>query len=230
MSRFRAPTRSSCPIRSSITIRTRSNGATSPSTPSSPACRRRPRRAGSPAGSPTGRVLDRARVDAVLVRSHLELQRLHEEFRVGERVAEVIRPMIDVARACRGRCASSTGLRAGVRRPLAGCPRRAGPDVELMGADCNPACHRRARSRTGSRSPAGSSPATPSPCGAGDDHLDRSAAPLPGPSWRGLRAAGRRRWPRPLRHQPEPHRPDGVVDFSRRGCANRWPDSTACAR
>src|SRR5690242_9725389 len=43
-------------------------------------------------------LLDRAEIDGVLVRSHLELQRLHEEFMVGEFVRSLLVPMIDVVR------------------------------------------------------------------------------------------------------------------------------------
>jgi SAM-dependent methyltransferase len=93
-------------------------------------------------------VLDGAHVDAVLVRSHLELQRLHEEFLMGYRVAEVLRPLFDGLRA------------AGAPTPLhlvdLGCGlgfvlrwlahRNAlGPDVTLTGADYNAAFGRAAR-------------------------------------------------------------------------------------
>ena len=44
-------------------------------------------------------VLDALAVDGMLVRSHLELQRLHEEFRVGETVRSFVAPMIALARA-----------------------------------------------------------------------------------------------------------------------------------
>lgn len=46
---------------------------------------------------PTG-MLDRESVDAVLVRSHLELQRLHEEFHVGAMMCDLITPMVALAR------------------------------------------------------------------------------------------------------------------------------------
>jgi SAM-dependent methyltransferase len=93
-------------------------------------------------------VLDAAHVDAVLVRSHLELQRLHEEFLMGHRVAEVLRPLFDGLRA------------AGAPRPFhlvdLGCGlgfvlrwlarhRPLGPDVALTGADYNAAFGRAAR-------------------------------------------------------------------------------------
>src|SRR5689334_3592544 len=47
-------------------------------------------------------VLVRARVDEVLVRSHLELQRLHEEFRVGAMMRDLVAPMIALARGRAG--------------------------------------------------------------------------------------------------------------------------------
>ncbi len=93
-------------------------------------------------------VLDAAHVDAVLVRSHLELQRLHEEFLMGHRVAAVLRPLFDGLRA------------AGAPRPFhlvdLGCGlgfvlrwlarhRALGPDVTLTGADYNAAFGRAAR-------------------------------------------------------------------------------------
>jgi hypothetical protein len=42
--------------------------------------------------------LDRLSVDAVLVRSHLELQRLHEEVHVGAMMRDLVKPMIGLAR------------------------------------------------------------------------------------------------------------------------------------
>jgi SAM-dependent methyltransferase len=97
------------------------------------------RRVARALASPTG-VLDRARVDAVLVRSHLELQRLHEEFRVGAQMRDLIAPMIDVARRrAGGRRVRVVDLGCGmgfVVRWLAACG-GLGPDVELIGADCN---------------------------------------------------------------------------------------------
>ena len=97
------------------------------------------RRVARSLASPTG-VLDRARVDAVLVRSHLELQRLHEEFRVGALMRDLIAPMIGVVRPhAGGRRIRVVDLGCGmgfVVRWLAACG-RLGADVELIGADCN---------------------------------------------------------------------------------------------
>jgi SAM-dependent methyltransferase len=85
-------------------------------------------------------LLDRARVDEVLVRSHLELQRLHEEFRVGVMMRDLVTPMVDVARRrAGGRPIRIVDLGAGlgfVVRWLAAYG-ELGTDVELIGADYN---------------------------------------------------------------------------------------------
>jgi SAM-dependent methyltransferase len=85
-------------------------------------------------------ILVRARVDEVLVRSHLELQRLHEEFRVGAMMRDLVAPMIDVARRrAGGRPIRIVDLGAGlgfVVRWLA-AHGGLGGDVELIGADYN---------------------------------------------------------------------------------------------
>lgn len=85
-------------------------------------------------------LLDDAEVDGILVRSHLELQRLHEEFRVGALVRSLLVPLLDVVRG------------ATMERPLRvvdiGCGLgfiarwlakhgALGDDVELVGADYN---------------------------------------------------------------------------------------------
>ena len=97
------------------------------------------RRVARTLASGTG-VLDRARVDAVLVRAHLELQRLHEEFRVGALMRDLVAPMIDVAR-CRagGRRVRVVNLGCGMGFVVRWLAARGhlGPDVELIGADCN---------------------------------------------------------------------------------------------
>src|SRR5688572_1941861 len=46
-------------------------------------------------------ILDAAYVNGALVRSHLELQRLHEEFLMGERMLEVLAPLVRAVRAAR---------------------------------------------------------------------------------------------------------------------------------
>jgi len=93
-------------------------------------------------------VLDAAHVDAVLVRSHLELQRLHEEFLMGYRVAEVLRPLFDGLRAAGAPAPLHlVDLGCGLGFVLRWIARRAalGPDVTLTGADYNAAFGRAAR-------------------------------------------------------------------------------------
>ena len=84
--------------------------------------------------------LDRDRVDEVLVRSHLELQRLHEEFRVGALLCDLLTPMLALVRERTGRSRVrivdlGCGLGYIVRWLAFG--RRLGSDVQLIGADCN---------------------------------------------------------------------------------------------
>lgn len=85
-------------------------------------------------------LLDRDRVDEALLRSHLELQRLHEEFRVGSLLCELLTPMLELVREQTGKTRLRVvdlgcGLGYIVRWLAAG--RRLGPGVELTGADCN---------------------------------------------------------------------------------------------
>lgn len=85
-------------------------------------------------------LLDRDRVDEVLVRSHLELQRLHEEFRVGDLLCALLAPMLELVRERIGdRRVRIVDLGCGlgyiVRWLAAG--RRLGPGVDLIGVDCN---------------------------------------------------------------------------------------------
>ena len=42
-----------------------------------------------------GGLLDRDYVDEVLLRAHLELQRLSEEFQQGERISRLLRPLVE---------------------------------------------------------------------------------------------------------------------------------------
>jgi SAM-dependent methyltransferase len=87
-----------------------------------------------------GGVLDRAQVDAVLVRSHLELQRLHEEFRVGALMRDLVVPMVAVARRrAGGRRIRVVDLGCGMGFVVRWLAARGGlgPDVDLIGADCN---------------------------------------------------------------------------------------------
>ena len=103
--------------------------------PAPPSARRMARALASGTG-----VLDRARADAVLVRSHLELQRLHEEFRVGLLMRDLVVPMIDVARRrAAGRRIRVVDLGCGLGFVVRWLAARGGlgPDVDLIGADCN---------------------------------------------------------------------------------------------
>jgi SAM-dependent methyltransferase len=87
-----------------------------------------------------GGLLDARFVDGVLLRAHLELQRLSEEFRQGERVREVLRPIIEALRA--------EGVPAPYRVVDVGCGLgyvvrwlarygELGPDTRLLGCDYN---------------------------------------------------------------------------------------------
>jgi SAM-dependent methyltransferase len=85
-----------------------------------------------------GAHVDRAHVDGILVRSHLELQRLHEEFRVGETVRSMLMPMLDLIRRSVTGTIRIVDLGCGmgyVTRWLAARGELA--DVELIGADYN---------------------------------------------------------------------------------------------
>jgi SAM-dependent methyltransferase len=102
----------------------------------SPASARRVARALAPAAG----VLDRDRVDGVLVRSHLELQRLHEEFRVGALMRDLLVPMIALVRArAGGRRIRVVDLGCGLGFVVRWLAARGGlgADVDLVGADCN---------------------------------------------------------------------------------------------
>lgn len=87
-----------------------------------------------------GAHVERAHVDGILIRSHLELQRLHEEFRVGETVRALLRPMLAVIRAAiTERPIRIVDLGCGMGFVLRWLAARGelGPDVELVGADYN---------------------------------------------------------------------------------------------
>jgi SAM-dependent methyltransferase len=92
-------------------------------------------------------ILDPDHADAVLLRSHLELQRLHEEFLMGGRVAEVLRPLLDALRARGVKPLRVVDLGCGLGFVLRWLSRHGqlGPDVELIGADYNAAFMRAAR-------------------------------------------------------------------------------------
>jgi len=89
-----------------------------------------------------GGVLDNAAVDAILVRAHTELQRLHEEFQHGRRVLRLLRPLLSACRAA--------GHQGPVRLVDLGCGLgfvirwlathgQLGDAVELIGCDYNAA-------------------------------------------------------------------------------------------
>ena len=85
-------------------------------------------------------VLDRAAVDGVLVRSHLELQRLHEEFRVAAHVRDLLVPMIEAVRSeVRGEPIRIVDIGCGLGFVLRWLAARGnlGSDVKLIGADYN---------------------------------------------------------------------------------------------
>jgi SAM-dependent methyltransferase len=87
-----------------------------------------------------GGPLDRREIDGILVRSHLELQRLQEEFHFGEVVRALLAPMIQLARDLTAeRPIRVVDLGSGlgyVIRWLA-AHGALGEDVALMGADYN---------------------------------------------------------------------------------------------
>jgi SAM-dependent methyltransferase len=84
-------------------------------------------------------MLDRREVDGILIRSHLELQRLHEEFRVGALMRELLAPMIALARARGRRRVRVVDLGCGLGFMVRWLAARGelGDDVELVGADYN---------------------------------------------------------------------------------------------
>ncbi len=83
--------------------------------------------------------LDPAEMDGVLVRAHLELQRLHEEFRVPRTVGLLLKPMIEHVRQTRGGPIRVVDLGCGLGFVLRWLARHGelGEDVELVGADYN---------------------------------------------------------------------------------------------
>lgn len=87
-------------------------------------------------------ILDPDAVDRRLIRVHCEMQRISEEFQHGQRVAELLRPILDALR--------STGVVRPIRIVDVGCGTgfvlrwlaahgELGGDVELLGADYHPA-------------------------------------------------------------------------------------------
>lgn len=85
-------------------------------------------------------ILDDAEVDGILVRSHLELQRLHEEFRVGALVRSLLVPLLDVVRGAtteRPLRVVDIGCGLGFIARWLAKHGGLGDDVELVGADYN---------------------------------------------------------------------------------------------
>lgn len=92
-------------------------------------------------GIPGGEVLDEATVDRILVRSHCELQRLSFEFRNGDRLMQLLGPLLSLLR--------ETLTERPIRIVDIGCGMGfvlrwlaayggLGDDVELLGCDFNP--------------------------------------------------------------------------------------------
>ncbi len=92
-------------------------------------------------GIPGGEVLDASTVDGILVRSHCELQRLSFEFRNGQRLLQLLRPLVEALREVlteRPLRIVDIGCGMGfVLRWLAAYG-ALGEDVELLGCDFNP--------------------------------------------------------------------------------------------
>ena len=83
--------------------------------------------------------IDDGLVDDALVRAHLELQRLHEEFRVGAMTRRLLAPMLALVRRTRPGPIRVVDLGCGlgfVVRWLAACG-DLGDDVQLIGTDYN---------------------------------------------------------------------------------------------
>jgi SAM-dependent methyltransferase len=96
----------------------------------------------------TSGILDRTAVDGILVRSHLELQRLHEEFRVGEMIRGLLVPLLQLVRdATTERPVRVVDLGCGMGFVVRWLAARGnlGEDVELVGADYNLALVRAAQ-------------------------------------------------------------------------------------
>lgn len=87
-------------------------------------------------------VLDRHFVDGVLLRSHLEMQRLSEEFQQGARMARLLRPMIDALGAQgvpRPYRVVDVGAGLGYVTRWLAATNALGEGVELIGCDYNAA-------------------------------------------------------------------------------------------
>lgn len=89
-----------------------------------------------------GGLLDEAAVDDTLIGAHLELQRLSSEFRQGPRLAETLRPLFAALRASTAPSPLrliDLGCGVGYALRWLASARALGDDVELIGADFNPA-------------------------------------------------------------------------------------------
>ncbi|MDQ3032076.1 MAG: class I SAM-dependent methyltransferase [Myxococcota bacterium] len=104
--------------------------------------RARPVRIAAAIAEGAGGELDPDAVDGVLVRSHLELQRLHEEFRVGAAMRLLLAPMLAVIRAStteRPIRVVDVGCGLGYILRWLAAAGALGDDVELIGTDYNAA-------------------------------------------------------------------------------------------
>jgi len=87
-------------------------------------------------------ILDPVAVDGVLIRSHLELQRLHEEFRVGATIRMLLAPMLELVRkATKERPIRIVDVGCGLGFITRWLSKEGalGDDVELLGVDYNKA-------------------------------------------------------------------------------------------
>ena len=94
-------------------------------------------------------VLEPEAMDAILLRSHLELQRLHEEFDVGRTVLTLLGPLLDLARRRtheRPLRIVDVGCGLGYITRWLATVDKLGDDVELVGVDYNRALLGAARS------------------------------------------------------------------------------------
>jgi SAM-dependent methyltransferase len=86
-----------------------------------------------------GGVLDQDYVDALLVRVHTELQRLSEELRMGERLAEVLVPLVAAVRRSDTEVVRVVDVGCGLGYSIRwlACSGVLGPAVRLTGVDLN---------------------------------------------------------------------------------------------
>lgn len=86
-------------------------------------------------------VLDAGAVDELLVRTHTEMQRMAEEFQHGPRLRELVTPVLQVLREHRRPPYRIVDIGCGIGYAVRWLAKRGhlGSDVELIGADLNPA-------------------------------------------------------------------------------------------